>query len=72
MKKAKMAEESYYPDDDARTLTRAQEILKDPKRKKAALGELKKQANAAAEALAKTQAIADTKKNLDSVFKGSK
>ena len=72
MKQAKMIEESYYPDDDARTLTRAQEILKDPKRKKAALGELKKQADAAAEALSRTQAIADTKKSLDSVFKRNK
>lgn len=40
-------ETKHYPDDDARTVIQAQEVLNDPKRRKAAMKELKKQKEAA-------------------------
>jgi hypothetical protein len=58
----------YWPDEDARTITRAQEILNDPKRKADCVKELKKQATAAAAALAHAQAVKDVKGAIDSVF----
>jgi len=63
-------EPKYWPEDDARTIMRAQEILNDPKRKKDALVELKKQAKAATAAVAHAQAVKDVGTSLKSVFGG--
>lgn len=60
----------YYPDDDARAIMRAQEILQDPKRKKDALVELKKQAEAANAAMVHAKAVGDVKVELKNVFGG--
>jgi hypothetical protein len=64
------AVQKYYPDDDARTVLRAQEILNDPKRKTACLKELKKQAEAANAALAHAQAVREVGMQLKSVLGG--
>ena len=60
----------YYPDNDAHTLILAQEILNTPKRKAAALAELKKQADATTKAMAHAQAVSEVSSAIKSVFKG--
>jgi hypothetical protein len=60
----------YYPDDDARTIIRVQEVLQDPKRKNAAVAELKKQVDAANAAMAHTKAVGEVKAQIKSVFGG--
>ncbi len=60
----------YWPDSDARTLISAQEILKNPKRKKDALAELQKQADAANAAVAHTKAVGEVKAKIKSVLGG--
>ena len=60
----------WRAEDDARTVIRAQEILGDPKRKTAAVAQLKKQAEAANAAVAHATAVKEVGAEIKKVFGG--